>query len=77
MRDLVEFVTRALVSDQEAVEVVEAEVPAGIRVTIRVAEDDMGKIIGRQGRIVRALRTVVKAAAIRKGTGRVDVEVTS
>ena len=74
MRDLVEFLAESLVEDPDAVQV--EEVPTG-RVTVyevTVAEDDVGKIIGRQGKVIRAIRTVVKAAATRQGT-RVDVDV--
>ncbi len=74
MRDLVEFLTESLVEDPDAVQV--EEVPTG-RMTVyevTVAEDDVGKIIGRQGKVIRAIRTVVKAAATRQGT-RVDVDV--
>jgi predicted RNA-binding protein YlqC (UPF0109 family) len=74
VQELVEYLTQSLVTqpDQVAVE----EVDAG-RVTVyevSVAEDDIGKIIGRQGKVIRAIRTVVKAAATRQGT-RVDVDV--
>ncbi len=74
MRDLVEFLTESLVEDPDAVKV--EEVATG-RVTVfevSVAEGDVGKIIGRQGKVIRAIRTVVKAAATRQGT-RVDVDV--
>ncbi len=74
MRELVEFLTESLVEDPDAVQV--EEVPAG-RMTVyevTVAVDDVGKIIGRQGKVIRAIRTVVKAAATRQGT-RVDVDV--
>ncbi len=74
MRDLVLFLTESLVDDPDAVQV--EEVPTG-RMTVyevTVAEDEVGKIIGRQGKVIRAIRTVVKAAATRQGT-RVDVDV--
>ena len=74
MRELVEFLTESLVEDPDAVQV--EEVASG-RVTVyevTVAEDDVGKIIGRQGKVIRAIRTVVKAAATRQGT-RVDVDI--
>ncbi len=74
MRELVEYLTKSLVSDPDAVQV--EEVDAG-RVTVyevTVAEDDVGKIIGRQGKVIRSIRTVVKAAATRAGS-RVDVDV--
>lgn len=74
MQQLIEYVARALVSSPDDVRV--AEVPSG-RLTlyeISVAEDDVGKIIGRQGRVIRALRTLAKAGATRQGT-RIDVDV--
>jgi len=74
MRDLVEFIARALVDHPEAVVVREVEAERSIVIEVTVAPDDVGKIIGRQGRIVNALRTVVRAAAIRTGK-RVTVEV--
>ena len=74
MRALIEYVTRGLVAQPDDVQV--AETPSGrlTRYEISVAEEDVGKIIGRQGRVIRALRTLVKASATRQGT-RVDVDV--
>ena len=74
MKALVEFIARGLVDHPEAVEVREAEDERGLRLELRVAPEDMGQVIGRQGRIARALRTVVKAAALRTGR-RVTVEI--
>lgn len=74
MRELVEYLTKSLVSEPDAVQV--EEVDAG-RVTVyevTVAEDDVGKIIGRQGKVIRSIRAVVKAAATRAGS-RVDVDI--
>jgi predicted RNA-binding protein YlqC (UPF0109 family) len=74
VRELVEYLTKSLVDEPDEVSV--EEVDAG-RVTVyevTVAEDDVGKIIGRQGKVIRAVRSVVKAAATRQGT-RVDVDV--
>ena len=74
MRELVEYLTKSLVDEPDAVQVEEAD---GGRVTVyevTVAEDEVGKIIGRQGKVIRAIRTVVKAAATRHGA-RVDVDV--
>ncbi len=53
---------RALVDDQDAVEVTETVVEDTVTLSLRVAEGDMGKVIGRHGRIANALRTVLKAA---------------
>lgn len=74
MKQLVEFMAQGLVDQPEQVRV--AEIPSG-RTTVyelEVAEDDVGKVIGRQGRVVRAMRAVLKAAATRQGT-RVDLDV--
>ncbi len=76
MRELVEFLARSLVDSPDQVEVSESETPEGLHVALRVAPDDMGKIIGRGGRVIRALRAVIKAAAVRNGQ-RVELEVTS
>lgn len=71
---LVAFIARELVDRPEAVEVQAVEDERGLRLELRVAPEDMGKVIGRQGRIARALRTVVKAASLRAGR-RVTVEI--
>jgi uncharacterized protein len=76
MKELVEFMVRSLVDDPEAVRV---EVAEGGNVTVyevSVAPADLGKVIGRQGRIANALRSVVKAAAMRTDE-RATVEIVS
>jgi predicted RNA-binding protein YlqC (UPF0109 family) len=70
----VEFIARELVDHPEAVEVREWQDQRGLRLELHVAPEDVGKVIGRQGRIARALRTVVRAAALRAGQ-RVTVEI--
>lgn len=62
MRDAVEMIVKALVDDKEAVDVREVSGNGTTRIEIRVAAADMGKVIGRQGRTVRALRSLVNAA---------------
>ena len=74
MRDLVEFLVRALVDDPEAVSVSELESNGDIVLEVRVAEDDLGRVIGREGRVANAIRTIAKAAATVEG-GRVMVEI--
>lgn len=75
MNDLVDFLARALVDDPEAVSVDAFEEDDGTVVyEVTVAEDDVGKIIGRSGRTVNALRAVVRAAAVRDGR-RVLVDI--
>jgi predicted RNA-binding protein YlqC (UPF0109 family) len=67
MRDTVEMIVKAIVDDGEAVEVREVERPGGVvLLEVRVAEADMGKLIGRQGRTIRALRCLVYASGIKK-----------
>jgi uncharacterized protein len=64
VKDLIEYLTRALVDEPEAVSVESFEDEDGTMVfELHVAEDDVGKVIGRGGRTVNALRTVVRAAA--------------
>lgn len=63
MKELVEVLAQALVDHPEEVEVAETETENEILLELKVASDDMGKVIGKQGRIAKAIRTVVKAAA--------------
>ena len=75
MRDLLEFIARELVDDPDAVRVEETEDARGVVLTLRVAPDDMGKVIGRGGRTARAIRTVVKAGGLRAGVQHVGVSI--
>ena len=63
MKELLEFIAKSMVSDPDAVSVEEKEQENSIVLTLHVGENDMGKVIGKQGRIAKAIRTVVKAAA--------------
>ena len=74
MKELVEILAKALVDHPEQVEVNEVVVQQSIILELKVDQDDMGKVIGKQGRIAKAIRTVVKAAAI-KEEKRVVVEI--
>ena len=65
MKELVEVIARALVDHPEGVVVTESEDDRAIRLVLSVDPSDMGKVIGKQGRIAKAIRTVVKAAASR------------
>ncbi len=65
MTQLVKYIVTALVDDKESVSVVENE--DGTSVIVRVAKDDMGKVIGKQGRIIKSIRSVVKAASAKLG----------
>jgi predicted RNA-binding protein YlqC (UPF0109 family) len=75
MRELLEYLAREIVDDPDAVEVSERTDDRGVLFTLRVAQDDMGKVIGRGGRTARAIRTVMKAASIRAGVRHVHVEI--
>ena len=74
MRDLVEFLTRTLVENPDAVSVEEVDENGDIVLEVSVAEDDLGRVIGRGGRVANALRTVAKAAGARDDQ-RVIVEI--
>ena len=65
LKDLVAYIARALVDDPDSVEVSAVEEDRAIVLELSVAEDDLGKVIGREGRTARALRTVVSAASTR------------
>jgi uncharacterized protein len=65
MTELLEFLARRLVDDPEAVKIETEEREGTVVFQLHVAKDDVGKVIGRQGRIARALRTVVRASAAR------------
>ena len=74
MRELVEYLVRALVEAPDQVEVEELEENGDVVLEVTVAEDDLGRVIGRGGRIANALRTVARAAAT-KEERRVIVEI--
>jgi predicted RNA-binding protein YlqC (UPF0109 family) len=74
MKTLVELVARSLVDDPNAVEVQVVDGPQGATIEVRVAADDVGKLIGRGGRVIKAIRTLARAAATGSGK-RVNVEV--
>lgn len=66
MKDLVEVIVKALVDDPAGVVITEREDGKALVLEVRVADSDMGKVIGKQGRIAKAIRSVVKAAAARE-----------
>jgi uncharacterized protein len=65
-KEIVEYLARRLVDEPDAVSVEEIERDGSVVLQLHVAKDDVGKVIGRQGRIARALRTVVRASAARR-----------
>lgn len=74
MKDLVEILAKALVDSPEEVVVTEREDDKGTIIELKVAPSDMGKVIGKQGRIAKSIRSVVKAAAFKENK-KVIVEI--
>ncbi len=74
MKELVEVIAKALVEHPDDVIVTEKEEGKHLTVELHVAASDMGKVIGKQGRIAKAIRSVVKAASS-KDNRKVDVEI--
>jgi uncharacterized protein len=67
MRELIEYVATSLVNNPEQVQVVEVDEDGVLVYQLQVAPEDMGKVIGRQGRIANALRSLLKVASVREG----------
>lgn len=74
MKEVLEILAKSLVDNPDEVSVTEVEGERGTILELRVADSDMGKVIGKQGRIAKAIRTVVKAAASRENK-RAVVEI--
>jgi predicted RNA-binding protein YlqC (UPF0109 family) len=74
MQELVEFLVRALVADPDAVRVEEVAENGDTVLEVHVADDDLGRVIGREGRVANAIRTITKATAT-PTEGRVTVEI--
>ncbi|MCM1173800.1 MAG: KH domain-containing protein [Blautia sp.] len=74
MKELVEVIAKSLVDNPDEVVVTQKEDGKNITIELHVAASDMGKVIGKQGRIAKAIRSVVKAASSKENK-RVDVEI--
>ena len=74
MKDLLVTIAKNLVDHPDQMEVIEEVAGGAITLKLKVAPEDMGKVIGKQGRIARSIRTVIKAAAIHENV-RVNVEI--
>ena len=74
LRDLVEYIARALVDHPEAVEVTQTSGHSVVVVELRVAPDDMGRVIGKSGRVANAIRALLRVAAARDGR-RITLEI--
>lgn len=74
MKELLAYVAKNLVDNPDAVQVKEIDCDGEVILELRVAPEDMGKVIGRQGRIAKEIRTIVRSLAQRRNT-RVSVEI--
>ncbi len=75
MKELVRIIATSLVDHPEQVEVTETETEEQVTVSLKVAPEDMGKVIGKQGRIAKSIRTGVRAAAAAKDDRKVVVDI--
>lgn len=67
MKELIEFIARSLVENTDAVEVKQTQSGSRVRLELKVAKDDMGRVIGKNGRIVNSIRSVLRVAAEKEG----------
>ena len=74
MKDLLLYIAQNLVENPDAVSVTEVKTETGLTLELRVAPDDMGKVIGRQGRIAKEIRTLIRSYAQRTGE-KVSVDI--
>ena len=74
MRELVEFIAKSIVNAPDDVVVTEEETEEGITLKLQVADDDKGRVIGKQGRIAEAIRSLIRVKAAKAGT-RVKLEI--
>lgn len=74
-KQLVDYIARALVDDPDSVSVSQVDGEQSTIIELRVAPDDMGKIIGRQGRVANAIRTIMNTVALRHGKKRAVLEI--
>jgi len=74
MKELIEYVAKSIVNSPDDVVVTEETDDNGVMLKLQVAEDDKGRVIGKQGRIAEAMRTLIKVKAAKAGT-RVTLEI--
>ena len=75
MKELIEYIAKSIVNSPDDVVVTEEENEQGVTLKLQVADDDKGRVIGKQGRIAEAMRTLVRVKAAKAGT-RVTLEIT-
>lgn len=74
MKSLIEFIAKSLVEDPTQVKVMEYTQRRNVRITLSVADEDMGRVIGRKGRVANAMRTLLRVSASRRGN-RVSLDI--
>ncbi len=74
MKELVEYIATSIVSSPEEVDVKEIRAGDSVIVQLKVASEDVGKVIGKQGRVAQAMRSLLKVASMKKGQ-RVNLEI--
>jgi predicted RNA-binding protein YlqC (UPF0109 family) len=74
MKELIEYIARSIVTKPEDVVVTEERSEEGVVLKLQVAQEDVGRVIGKQGRVVQAMRTLLRVIAAKEGT-RVDLEI--
>lgn len=74
MKELVEYIAKSLVDDPSQVEVTETERRNAVTLELRVAPEDMGRVIGRNGRVANAMRTLLRVPATKQGK-RVSLDI--
>jgi predicted RNA-binding protein YlqC (UPF0109 family) len=74
MKDLLEYIIKAIVAEPDAVKITEENSEEGLLIKLEVAPDDKGRVIGRQGRVAQALRTLLRVKAAKEDT-RVRLEI--
>jgi len=74
MKDLLEYIIKSIVAEPDAVKITEENSDEGLLLKLEVAPDDKGRVIGRQGRVAQALRTLLRVKAAREDT-RVRLEI--
>jgi len=74
MKDLLEYIIKSIVAEPDAVKITEENSDQGLLIKLEVAPDDKGRVIGRQGRVAQALRTLLRVKAAKEDT-RVRLEI--
>ena len=75
MKDLVEYIAKSIVSEPDQVQVTEDDLDERVIINLEVAPDDKGKVIGRQGRVAQAIRSLLRVSAVKRDTrARLEID---